>query len=152
MIVNGSPVGHQTLGATRLIDLLRGELSLTGTKEACGLGECGACTVLVDGVPLLACATLVAQVSEATVETIEGVRDESSALRREIAARGGVQCGFCTPGQVMSALALLRRRRALSEAEIRTEMAGNLCRCTGYAGIVAAIRGALGEVAERGQP
>ena len=143
--VNGTPVRVTVPAHARLLDLLRDHVGLVGTKEACGLGECGACTVLLDGRPALACITLIAQVGDANVETIEGVSTEVADLRANLAHCGGLQCGFCTPGQVVSAVALLRRCPAATAAEIRRAMSGNICRCTGYDGIVEAIERTLAE-------
>lgn len=127
----------------RLLDYLRDDLGLTGTKESCGRGECGACTVLVDGRPILSCITLAARVS-GRVETVEGVADESRALRRAFADLGALQCGFCTPGQIVRGTALLRDGLPEEDRELRESMGGNVCRCTGYDGILAALREASG--------
>jgi aerobic-type carbon monoxide dehydrogenase small subunit (CoxS/CutS family) len=129
---------------TRLIDVLREQVGLTGTKEGCGRGECGACTVLVDGRPVLSCIVLAARVSGA-VETVEGLAEESTPLRAAFARRAAFQCGFCTPGQIVRGTALLRRGLPESEAELRTAMSGNICRCTGYEGIIDALRDAAGD-------
>jgi aerobic-type carbon monoxide dehydrogenase small subunit (CoxS/CutS family) len=125
--------------AMRLLDLLREQLGLTGTKEACGRGECGACTVLVDGKPALACITLARRVS-GHVETIEGVADEAADLRASFADSAAFQCGFCTPGQVVRGVSLLRGGVPPDERQLREAISGNICRCTGYQGIVNAIR------------
>jgi 4-hydroxybenzoyl-CoA reductase subunit gamma len=124
-----------------LIDYLRGRRGLTGTKRGCDGGECGACTVLVDGAPRLACLTLAATCEGRAVETIEAQAAEGrlSALQRAFHEKLGAQCGFCTPGMIMAAEALLRRRPQPSEEEIREALGGNLCRCTGYAKIVEAV-------------
>jgi aerobic-type carbon monoxide dehydrogenase small subunit (CoxS/CutS family) len=126
---------------TRLIDVLREQVGLTGTKEGCGRGECGACTVLVDGRPVLSCIVLAARVSGA-VETVEGLAEESTPLRAAFARRAAFQCGFCTPGQIVRGTALLRRGLPETEGELRTAISGNICRCTGYEGIVDALRDA----------
>jgi carbon-monoxide dehydrogenase small subunit len=125
-----------------LLEFVRGHLQLTGTKEGCGIGECGACTVLLDGKPVTACLVLAVEADGATVETIEGeVKDgELSLLQRAFVETGAVQCGFCTPGMIMSARGLLRRRPNPSDEEIVEAMAGNLCRCTGYEAILRAVR------------
>jgi carbon-monoxide dehydrogenase small subunit len=119
----------------RLLDVLREDCGLTGTKEGCGEGECGACTVLVDGVPVNACLVPLAHVRGREVTTIEGVR---SRVPEHLAREGGTQCGMCTPGIVMAAANLGSRPTA---ARVREALAGNLCRCTGYAGIVRALAG-----------
>lgn len=124
----------------RLLTTLRARLGLTGAKEACGVGECGACTVLIDGQPQLACLTLTSTVT-AAVTTVEGMAEESCTLREAFADEGGFQCGFCTPGQLVAAKALLARTgpEDLDQQAVRHAMVGNLCRCTGYLGIVRAI-------------
>ena len=127
-----------------LIDYLRGRRGLTGTKRGCDGGECGACTVLIDGAPRLACLTLAAGCEGRAIETIEGQAADGqlSALQRAFHEKLGTQCGFCTPGMIMAAEALLRRRPQPSEDEIREALGGNLCRCTGYVKIVEAVRAA----------
>ena len=127
-----------------LIDYLRGRRGLTGTKRGCDGGECGACTVLVDGAPRLACLTLAASCEGRAIETIEAQAADGrlGALQRAFHEKLGAQCGFCTPGMIMAAEALLRRRPQPSEDEIREALGGNLCRCTGYAKIVEAVRAA----------
>src|SRR4051812_26532226 len=128
---------HAGAGAT-LAETLRDELTLTGTKVACGEGHCGACTVLVDGVPTLSCITLVHQVQDAEVTTIEGLREHpmiDSFVRAD-----ALQCGFCTPGQIVSAVALVDATPAPTADQIRHAMAGNLCRCGAYPKIEEAIR------------
>jgi aerobic-type carbon monoxide dehydrogenase small subunit (CoxS/CutS family) len=125
----------------RLLDVLRDRFGLTGTKEACGRGECGACTVLVDGVPVLSCITLAARVT-GEVATVEGLAEEASTLRAAFAECGAFQCGFCTPGQIVRGTALLRDGLPADDHELRREMSGNVCRCTGYAGIIDALRAA----------
>jgi aerobic-type carbon monoxide dehydrogenase small subunit (CoxS/CutS family) len=141
LIVNGEQVSlPDLLPEERLLDVLRNRLRLKGTKEGCGRGECGACTVLVDGEPVLSCITLAVRVRDREVETIEGVAGESSELRAGFAEHGGFQCGFCTPGQIVRGVSLLRRGLPESDAELRRQMSGNICRCTGYNGIIAALR------------
>ena len=129
-----------------LIDYLRGRRGLTGTKRGCDGGECGACTVLIDGAPRLACLTLAASCEGRAIETIEGQAADGrlSALQRAFHEKLGAQCGFCTPGMIMAAEALLRRRPQPSEEEIREALGGNLCRCTGYVKIIEAVRAAAG--------
>jgi carbon-monoxide dehydrogenase small subunit len=130
--------------AARLIDVLRGDLGLTGTKEGCGEGECGACTVLVDDLAVDSCLVLAPQVRGRRVLTVEGLAEngELDALQRAFIESGAVQCGFCTPGMLLAAKALLLANPHPTEREIRTALAGNLCRCTGYAAIVAAVTAA----------
>jgi aerobic-type carbon monoxide dehydrogenase small subunit (CoxS/CutS family) len=123
---------------TTLAEALRDELSLTGTKIACGEGHCGACTVLVDGVPTLSCITLVHAVGDANVTTIEGLRDHK--LVDAFVRADALQCGFCTPGQIVSAVALVDSIPAPTSEQIRHAMAGNLCRCGAYPKIEEAIR------------
>jgi aerobic-type carbon monoxide dehydrogenase small subunit (CoxS/CutS family) len=130
-------VVHAEVGAT-LAEVLRDELSLTGTKVACAEGHCGACTVLVDGIPTLSCITLVHSVNGANVTTIEGLRDHP--MVHSFVRADALQCGFCTPGQIVSAVALVDSKAAPSTDEIRHAMAGNLCRCGAYPKIEEAIR------------
>ena len=128
-----------------LLDLLRDDLHLTGTKKVCDMGHCGACTVFRDGVAVLACLTLAVACNGAEITTIEGIAAEDgslSALQQAFIDCDGLQCGFCTPGQIMSATALLRENPYPSEAEIRQGMAGNLCRCGAYQGIIEAVQAA----------
>ena len=127
-----------------LIDYLRERRGLTGTKRGCDGGECGACTVLVDGEPRLACLTLAASCQGRAVETIESQNSGGtlSALQRAFHEKLGTQCGFCTPGMIMAAEALLRRNAQPGEAEIREALGGNLCRCTGYVKILEAVKAA----------
>ena len=127
-----APVG------TTLAETLRDELTLTGTKVACGEGQCGACTVLVDGTPMLSCITLVHAVDGAEVTTIEGLRDHR--MVEAFVRADALQCGFCTPGQIVSAVALVETNPSPSSEEIRHAMAGNLCRCGAYPKIEEAIR------------
>ena len=118
----------------RLLDVLRGQLHLTGTKEGCGEGECGACSVTIDGRIVNSCLVAVAQVEGATIKTIEGVAkgEQLHAVQQAFIDCGGAQCGICTPGMVLAAVDLLNRNPEPSEADIRNGLAGNLCRCTGY--------------------
>ena len=130
------------LPGIRLIDVLRDELGLTGTKEACGRGECGACTVLIDGRPVLSCI-LFAETVNGAVTTIEGLAADNTDLREAFADCGAFQCGFCTPGQIVRAAALLKEGWPAASAEherfVRHRLSGNICRCTGYSGIVEAV-------------
>jgi aerobic-type carbon monoxide dehydrogenase small subunit (CoxS/CutS family) len=131
-----------------LLSVIRTEVGLTGTKEGCDDCECGACMVLVDGRPVNSCSYLAAQAQGKRVTTIEGVMqgDELHPLQRNLLEEGGVQCGFCTPGMIMSATALLAANPSPSDDEIRIGLSGNLCRCTGYAKIIAAVRRTATEV------
>jgi aerobic-type carbon monoxide dehydrogenase small subunit (CoxS/CutS family) len=140
--VNGTVREVALSPGTSLLDALRDGLGLTGAKEACGRGECGACTVLLDDRPVLACIAMVDD-TRGAVTTIEGLADDFMDLRQAFADCGAFQCGFCTPGQIVRAAALLGERWPADarerEAFVRHAMSGNLCRCTGYAGIVEAI-------------
>ena len=143
--VNGTLHELTIPGSRLLIDLLRDDLGLTGTKKGCAIGVCGACSVLVDGELMSACLLLALAVQGRSVTTVEGLAapDGSlSALQAAFIAHGGFQCGICTPGQLVAATALLAHQPDPDEAEVRAWMTGNLCRCTGYLGIVASIRAA----------
>lgn len=140
--LNGSPVAAEAAADVLLVDLIRG-LGLTGTKEACGVGVCGACTVLVDGLPVSSCIYLAACAEGASVWTVEGLAREEPGLIRAFVEQEGMQCGICTPGQVVTAAALARENPAATDADIRDFQAGNLCRCTGYQTIAAAVRAYL---------
>lgn len=148
-ILNERPVCVEAEPDLTLLDLLREHLHLTGTKKSCGVGECGACTVLVDGEAVNACLYLAGQIQGKTIYTVEGLaRDGAlSALQEAFLEKHAVQCGFCTPGMLMSAKALLLRNPNPTEAEIRRAMSGNLCRCTGYEGIIDAVQTAAEHVA-----
>ena len=132
-----------------LLSVLRGELGLTGSKEGCDDSECGACMVLIDGQPVNSCSYLAMQADGRQVTTVEGLASGSTLhpLQRAFLEHGGVQCGFCTPGMLISATALLRSNPDPTEDDIRTGLSGNLCRCTGYVGIVAAVQAAAVELA-----
>jgi aerobic carbon-monoxide dehydrogenase small subunit len=125
-----------------LADMIREELKLTGTKKGCGLGECGACTVLLDGKPVSSCLVLAVEADNREVVTIEGVETENGLhpIQEAFVEKGAIQCGFCTPGMVLSAKALLDENPHPDEQEIRKAISGNLCRCTGYQKIVEAIQ------------
>ena len=146
LVVNGRRREEAVGDATLLLDLLREQLGLTGTKRGCDGGECGACTVLVDGRPQLACLTLAARCEGASVETVEGLAagGRMSALQAAFHEKLGAQCGFCTPGMIMAAEALLRRNAHPTVDEIKAALAGNLCRCTGYVKIVESVQAAAG--------
>jgi 4-hydroxybenzoyl-CoA reductase gamma subunit len=145
--VNGRSVSVAAPDSALLLEVLRGPLQLTGTKQGCDGGECGACTVLVDGAPRLACITLAASVEGRLVETIESLSPQGrlAALQRAFHEQLGAQCGFCTPGMVMAAEALLREHPRPDESQIRAALAGNLCRCTGYVKIVESVQAAAAE-------
>jgi len=134
-MLNGAVKEVATHPAARLIDVLREECGLTGTKEGCGEGECGACTVLIDGEPVCSCIIPVAQVADAEVTTVEGLNGEHP-LQKLFMDEVGAQCGICTPGMIMAALSL---GPAPTLDEVRTALAGNLCRCTGYSAIYRAV-------------
>jgi 4-hydroxybenzoyl-CoA reductase subunit gamma len=142
--VNGRSHEVAAPGSALLLEVLRDQLALTGTKQGCDGGECGACTVLVDDQPRLACITLAASVQGKRIETIEGLSEAGrmSRLQKAFHEKLGTQCGFCTPGMVMAAEALLRREPDPSEAQIREALAGNLCRCTGYVKIIESVQAA----------
>ncbi len=133
--LNGAPVEVDAPPMARLLDVLREDLHLTGTKEGCGEGECGACTVLMDGEPVCSCLVPVAQARGASITTIEGVPSDHP-LKRAFVEEGGAQCGICTPGMILAALVLGERPKL---EKVRTGLAGNLCRCTGYEAIYRAI-------------
>jgi aerobic carbon-monoxide dehydrogenase small subunit len=124
-----------------LLELLREELGLTGTKEVCDLGSCGACTVLIDNRPILSCLTLAVSCKDSLITTIEGIRMEESLhpLQNSFVEKGAIQCGMCTPGMILSSKALLDENPSPSEHDVRMAISGNLCRCTGYVKIVEAV-------------
>ena len=150
-VLNASPVSVDVSETRRVIDLLRDDLHLCGSKESCGTGECGACTILVDGELRLACLLLAAQVAGRSVTTIEGLPQHplGPALQQAFVDSGAAQCGYCTPGMELAALALLATNPAPSRDEIRVALAGNLCRCTGYHKIVDAVALAASTLAGR---
>src|SRR4051812_46977599 len=148
LTVNGAAVTLEVPGMRRLLDVLREDLGLTGTKEGCGEGECGACTVLLDGYPIDSCLVPVCQVEGSTVGTVEGLAEPGSSddaapvlddLQAAFLTAGGAQCGICTPGMLMAARAYLDEGGGPDEDAIREAIAGNLCRCTGYTKIIEAI-------------
>ena len=150
--VNGEPVSLAVEPRLTLLEVLRDTLGLTGTKEGCGTGDCGACTVLLDGDPVNSCLLLAVEAEGSEVITVEGLGNDDNLhpVQKALIAHGGVQCGFCTPGVVLSSVALLKRNPRPSEAEIRDALAGNLCRCTGYDKIVRSVLAAAGEMAAAG--
>ncbi|MBI5521734.1 MAG: (2Fe-2S)-binding protein [Desulfarculus sp.] len=143
--LNGQAVHVEARGGQTLLELLRQELGLNGVKEGCGAGECGACTVIVDGQALTSCIFPALEVEGASVTTIEGLAAPDGTLhpvQEAFVRNGAVQCGFCTPGQILSAKALLDLNPHPSEEQIRTALEGNLCRCTGYQQIIEAVKAA----------
>ncbi len=142
--VNGEVCDVEIDAHRTLLEVLREELELTGTKEGCGLGSCGACTVLVEGEPTLSCLTLAVEVEKKSVVTIEGLFREGHPhpLQRSFVLTGAIQCGYCTPGMILSAKALLDEKPNPSRQEIQEALSGNLCRCTGYNKIVKAVESA----------
>ncbi|MDX9822388.1 MAG: (2Fe-2S)-binding protein [Syntrophales bacterium] len=140
-VLNGNAVEIDAAADRRVVDLLREDLGWTGTKEGCGGGECGACTILVDGESRLACLMLAAQLEGRRITTIEGMAEDGvlHPIQKAFVRCGAVQCGFCTPGMILSAADLLSRNPAPGREEIRNGLSGNLCRCTGYAKIVDAV-------------
>jgi carbon-monoxide dehydrogenase small subunit len=152
-VVNGMVAELDIDPGARLLDVLRGPLGLPGTKEGCGNGECGACTVIVDGRAVNACLFPALEADGAEITTVEGLAapgGQLSAVQRGFVEKGGIQCGFCTPGMVMSVTALLEASHAPSDAEIREALVGNLCRCTGYVQIVEAVHAAAAVLRSRG--
>ena len=145
--LNGKQVAVETKPNQTLLSLLRDELGVTSVKEGCQQGECGACTLLLDGVPVTSCLVLVPRVEGRRVTTLEGLEDDPLMvnLRAAYVENGAVQCGFCTPGMLISSYALLRENPAPTEEEIKIGIEGNICRCTGYTKIIEAI----GDAAER---
>ena len=141
LTVNGMDYRADVAMGRNLLSVLRTEIGLTGTKEGCDDSECGACMVLLDGQPVNSCSYLAVQAQGKSVTTIEGLMPTNGLhpLQRILLEEGGVQCGFCTPGMIMSARALLDRNPSPSEEDIRIGLSGNLCRCTGYAKILAAV-------------
>ncbi len=139
--LNGKVVSSDVGGTRRLLDVLREDLHLTGTKEGCGEGECGACSVLIDGEVVDSCLIAVGQVEGRTVTTVEGLADGGrlTALQQAFIEHGAAQCGICTPGMLLAAHALLQQSKPLTADEVREGLAGNLCRCTGYTKIIDAV-------------
>jgi len=149
-VLNGRPVASEVPADRRVVDFLREDLGLTGTKEGCGSGECGACTILVDGQARLACLMLAPQLEGCRVETIEGIGDRHlHPVQEAFVTEGAVQCGFCTPGMVLSSIALLKENPTPSRQDIRVGISGNLCRCTGYHKIVDAVAAAAARTVKK---
>lgn len=140
--VNGKPRRLEVAADTRLVDILRDDLDLTGCKEGCGEGECGACTVIIDGKSVLACLTVAAHLHGRNVTTIEGLAaaGELDLLQKAFVEQTAIQCGYCIPGMIMSARALLAENPHPTEDEIRGALAGNICRCSGYMQIIRAVQ------------
>jgi carbon-monoxide dehydrogenase small subunit len=151
--VNGRPVATEVAPTLLLLDLLRGPLALTGTHSGCDTSQCGACTVLLDDVPVKSCSMLALQAQGRRVTTVEGLGIEGRphALQEAFMACHGLQCGFCTPGMLMAACGLLKREAHPSEDQIVDALEGNLCRCTGYVNIVAAVQQAAQALAAQGE-
>jgi carbon-monoxide dehydrogenase small subunit len=146
--LNGNEIRIDVPADRRVIDLLREEMGMTGSKEGCGTGECGACTILVDGEARLSCLMVAGQLAGTCVTTVEGVAltPDGKLLQQAFAGEGAVQCGFCTPGMELAALALLRHDGNPSRDTIREGLSGNLCRCTGYVKIVDAVERAAHDI------
>jgi len=153
MNVNGKAVSREVQGQTLLVEFLREDLSLTGTHVGCDTSQCGACLVHVDGKPVKSCTMFAQEAQGAEVTTIEGMANADgslSALQQAFQEHHGLQCGFCTPGMIMSAAALLKETPKPSEAQIRACLEGNICRCTGYHNIIKAIMAASGQEMTQG--
>ncbi|WP_195276844.1 (2Fe-2S)-binding protein [Anaerotruncus rubiinfantis] len=140
--LNGKPYTVATRPDIRMLDVLRDDLNLTGTKEGCGIGECGACTVLVNGEAMHSCMVISGQMDGKDILTVEGLSETEigKTLQRCFLEEGAVQCGYCTPGMLMSAYALLRKNPTPTRDEVRLALSGNLCRCTGYIPIINAVQ------------
>ncbi|HEY77577.1 MAG TPA: (2Fe-2S)-binding protein [Dehalococcoidia bacterium] len=151
LTVNGKAYGLDVQPGKTLLELIREDLGLTGTKEGCGLGECGACTVIMDGKTVNSCLVLAAEADGKQITTIEGLADGDRLhpVQQAFIDHGGLQCGFCTPGMIMSAKALLDENQNPSDEEIRKGISGNLCRCTGYTKIIESIKAAAGNAGGR---
>lgn len=143
--INGNPVSLETPPSRKLLQILREDLGLTGTKRSCEIGRCGACMVLIDGEPVNSCLTMAYQCSGKSITTIEGLAPEGELhpVQECFLEEGGYQCGYCTPGMIVSVTALLERNPKPAMAEIEEALSGNLCRCTGYGGILRSIARAI---------
>ena len=152
--INGDPTEFLCSAGETLLDALRGGLGLTGSKEGCGSGDCGACTVVLDGEMVCSCLVLAAEAQGRKVDTVEGIAEGSQLhpVQQKFLERGALQCGFCTPGFIVASKALLDRNPDPSETEIRYWLAGNLCRCTGYDKIVRAVQDAAAELRQERTP
>ncbi len=150
-ILNGERHTAEVDASKRLIDVLREDLRLTSVKEGCGAGECGACTVLLNGEPVCSCLVPAAQARGHEIMTVDALslNGELSIIQQAFLECGAVQCGFCTPGMILTSYALLMKKRNPSEAEIKTALAGNICRCTGYVPIIQAVQLAASRMAEQ---
>ena len=153
-ILNGEKTVIDVAPDRRVIDILREDLGLTGTKESCGTGECGSCTILVDGESRLSCLMLAIQLLDREITTIEGLAGEGCLhpLQEAFVEHGAVQCGFCTPGMILTSASFLKQKPAPDRREIREALSGNLCRCTGYQKIVDAVAAAAGRMGEKSEP
>jgi carbon-monoxide dehydrogenase small subunit len=153
LTVNGDKMEREFSSDKRLIDFLREDMKLTGTKEGCGLGECGVCTVLLNGKPVNSCLVLLSQVHGSSVETIESLSRPDIVLhplQRSFIESGAIQCGFCTPGMILSLKALVDTTPEPDEEQIKKQIAGNLCRCTGYKKIIDAVNSVIIERRKHG--
>ncbi len=152
LIVNGEAFEVLVQPNELLVDVLRDKIGLTGTKKGCGEGDCGACTVLIKGKPIVSCLTLAVSCHKRHIETIEGLAKNGKLhpLQQTFVEKGAIQCGFCTPGMILSAKALLTKRSKPTPEDIKHEMAGNLCRCTGYKKIIEAVNEVALKIHEEG--
>ena len=150
--VNGEPRARRVESRMLLVDFLRDELGLTGTHIGCDTGHCGACTVMLNDVPVKSCLLIAAQANNSNVETIEGLATDGKlhAVQEAFLEEDALQCGFCTPGMILSTLFLLRRNPNPSDLEIRNGIEGNLCRCTGYLNILKAVKAAAAKLSQKG--
>jgi aerobic-type carbon monoxide dehydrogenase small subunit (CoxS/CutS family) len=150
--VNGKVHERRVESRMLLVDFLRDELGLTGTHIGCDTGHCGACTVMLNGIPVKSCLVLAVQANNSRVETIEGLATKGKLhpVQRAFLEQNALQCGFCTPGMILSTLFLLQRNPNPSDLEIRRSIEGNLCRCTGYLNIIRAVKSAAAEMAQKG--
>lgn len=143
--LNGKKISAELPSTRRLLDVIREDLELTGTKRACEIGRCGACMVLVDGLPVNSCLTMAYQCSGSDITTIEGLSTAGlHPVQRAFLEEGGFQCGYCTPGMVISVVALLSENPHPTQAEVEEALSGNICRCTGYGGILRAVNKVVG--------